>query len=417
MAKKILFTADSYINMATANGVCVKEVIGALGKKEYEIHVLCFNHGDELDDEIVDGIYIHRIQPDAVNLLRYAYEKRKKGLLQTIYKTAMKFLNRLETAIFLSVFPMRSPVFAMRCYCKVKALHKKYRFNAIVASYCPFETVYAGYRLKKAEGKKLKLITYYLDSISNQTVKIQLPYDLLDKIGWNWEKRFFNISDLVINMKCHEKRYNQGRYHSYRKKMCIADVPQMVDHQLESIDTDSRSIIRVVYAGLLRENLVEDMFELISGFLSAKKMELYVYGRSTISSVQKYLSKEALSGVHFEGFLPHEMILEIENKADVLISMGNTGIDFVPSKIFEYMSFGGKIIHFYNYDEDAALPYYNLYPNSCCIDVRCNKEENIQKLKLFMDMEDKRVPFSKINEIFYMNTPDYTANLIRKVVG
>lgn len=417
MVKKILFTVDSYINMATANGVCVKEVIGALIREDYEIHVLCFHHGNEPDDEIIDGIYVHRMRPDVVNQLRYAYEKRKKGLLQAIFKTAMKCLNRLETAAFLLVFPMRSPAFAMRCYYKVKMLHKKYRFNTVVASYCPFETVYAGYRLKKAEGKKLKLITYCLDSISNQTIKIQLPNGMLDKIGWNWEKRFFNISDLVINMKCHEERYNQGRYQRYRKKMCIADIPQMVDHQLESICSDNRRTIKAVYAGILRENLIEDIFGLINGFLSAEEMDLYVYGRSTISSVQRYLSKKALSGVHFEGFVPHERILEIENKADILISMGNTGIDFVPSKIFEYMSFGGKIIHFYNYDKDAALPYYNLYPNSCCIDVRSNKEDNIQKLKLFMDMEEKRIPFSKINEIFYMNTPNYTADLIRGVVG
>lgn len=415
--KKIIFVTDTFKNMPTANGICVEEIIGQFEKSKYEIHVLCFKRGKEPKDEFVDGIYIHRMRVNMVNRLRYAYESRKKGMLQTVYKNLMKILNRLETALFIWVFPMRNPLFSWGNYNRLAGLHIKYNFDAVVASYCPFEAIYAAYKLKKKFNTKT--ILYFLDSMSNQkfNVNINLPEGLLDDRGWKWEQRFFESCDLILNMMCHEKHYMNQRYEMFFYKMETVDIPHIIDHGRSDENANEKTEIKIVYAGLIRENLIKDTFQVLTPFLIKGMVQLHIYGRSTISEAERYCNEEARNSVFFEGAVSHEEMLKIEANASILLSIGNTDMDFVPSKIFEYMSFGGKILHIYNCENDSSLPYLRKYPNSCCVDVREATERNIKKIEFFLDLTVKRTSFESIERLFYRNTPRFTAQKIKLLIS
>lgn len=408
--KKIIFVTDTYKSLPTANGICIEEIAGQFEKSKYEIHILCFKHGREPEDEFVDGIYVHRKRVDLVNRLRYAYESRRKGLLQTVYKNLMKAINRLETAVFIWVFPMRNPFFSWSYYNRLAALHMKYNFDAVIASYCPFEAVYAAYRLKKKYG--IKTVLYFLDSMSNQKLNFNLPEGLIDGRGWKWEKRFFESCDLILNMLCHKRHYTNPRYKRFAHKMDIVDIPHMIDHGRLDESIEEKMGIKIVYAGLIRNNLMKDTFQLLSPFLVKGIVQLHIYGRNTISEGERYCGDDARGNIFFGGFVQHEKMLKIEKNAEILLSLGNTDTDFIPSKIFEYMSFGGKILHIYNYDEDSCLPYLRNYPNSCCIDVRNNRTQNINKTESFINSDMQRIPFDSMKKIFYMNTPTYTVEKI-----
>ena len=58
----------------------------------------------------------------------------------------------------------------------------------------------------------------------------------------------------------------------------------------------------------------------------------------------------------------HDVAIEVMNKADLLISVGNTTSIQVPGKIFEYMGIGKPIIHFSKIHDDPAVKYLKQYP-------------------------------------------------------
>lgn len=414
--KKIIFVTDTYKNLPTANGICIEEIVGHFEKSKYEIHILCFKRGKEPEDEFVDGVYVHRKSADLVHRLRNLYENRKRGILQTVYKTLMKAVNRLETALFIWIFPMRSPLFSRRYYNRLASLHMRYNFDAVIASYCPFEAVYAAYRLKKKYG--IKTVLYFLDSISNQRLNldIKLPEGLLEGRGWKWEKRFFESCDLVLNMMCHKRHYMNSRYKRFSHKMDIVDIPHMIDHGRSDDGMGENKEIKIVYAGMIRENLMRGLFQVLSPFLEKSIARLHIYGSSTLSEVERYCNEDVKDKIFCGGFVCHEEMLEIEKNATILLSLGNTGWDFVPSKIFEYMSFGGKILHIYNYDKDSCLPYLQNYPNSCCVDIRNSRTQSIEKIGRFINSDLQRVPFDSVKKIFYRNIPDYTVAKIVSVL-
>ncbi len=408
---KILFVSDSYKNRPTANGICVEEIINGFGADKYEIHVLCIRQGNELEDEKISGVYVHRIKADLVHYLRHCYESRKRGMSQTVFHELMRLVNRIETFFFMGLFPMRNPLFALRFAQKLDRLYKKYSFDCVIASYCPFESVYAAYKLKC----NVNTVFYFLDSISNQKVAIRLPEGFLDRTGWNWEKRFFTQADMVLNMDCHRKHYENTRYEDFRIKMEIVDIPHMIYHKVSNRENREKALV-IVYAGAIRENLITDTIDILAPFLTDGNAELHFYGRNPVLYIESYCRKKHLKNVFFEGAIPHDEMIEIESRADVLLNMGNTDMDFTPSKIFEYMSFGGKILHVYRDTQDSCLPYFAKYPNSCCINVNENFDVNIDKVKAFINAKADRVPFGAVENFFELNTPQYTISKIQKVI-
>jgi len=56
----------------------------------------------------------------------------------------------------------------------------------------------------------------------------------------------------------------------------------------------------------------------------------------------------------------------IEVNSDNLIAVGNNDCNQVPSKIFEYMSFGKPIVYFYS-DDDVNVKILKKYPIALCL--------------------------------------------------
>lgn len=414
--KRILFATDSYYNLPTANGICVEALANELNNQGIETHILCFRHGNEKKD-IINGIYIHRIKMDWVNRLRYKYESRKQDTLQVIYKYIMILLNRIEAMIFLQWFPMRSLVFCRRYLKEMKLLQSRYHYDMILASYCPFEAAYAIGKIKKYADVKTSV--YCLDSFTNLKKRFFMSAEFQDKRAWKWEKEIYNSCDMIFNLKCHEKHYFQSRYDCFKEKMFIVDIPHMIEHKvLENQSTKKhKESIRMVYAGSIRNDLLEHVVKLLSPFFKERAVVWDIYGRNTGELFNKLCDADVRQQIELKGFIPHDQMIAEEQSSDILLSMGNANTDFIPSKIFEYISLGKKILHIYSYDRDSALPYYNLYPNSCCINVKDDYINNIEKIRNFLSSPCVELRFEDIKKLYEKNTPKYTVDLITDFIN
>lgn len=125
---------------------------------------------------------------------------------------------------------------------------------------------------------------------------------------------------------------------------------------------------------------------------------------------------QSMGSVMLIGAVPHEQVPAYIRSSDVLLNFGNNIAEMVPSKIFEYMSYGKPILSISPNASDPSIAYLQNYPNACIIIESEDQQKNAQSVCLFLEESIGRViPFSSLKETFYQNTPDSFTDLIRTV--
>ena len=393
----------------------------ALKNYGYGVHVICFNKKGNLEEDYFEGISIHRVKMRLFFKLRfYAEENIEHWYGKAIYRVAM-LLNKIKKILYLPFYPLTSPIVALRYFSKANELMKKQNFNMVISVYNPLETLIAGAMIKR-RNKDIKFGMYVLDTLTNGAKRNFIPKKWTEKKGWQWEQRLYKISDIIFNMKCHETHHEQERYDKYRDKMQIVDIPLFIDTDIiagdmEDYDEFDPDILHWVYTGALSHTgrnpkYVCEIFTAINGHCP---MKLHFYSRGDCESLIK--SYEELSGKSIlrHGYVDKPEATNAISNAKVLISIGNQDSDMIPSKIFEYMSTGKKIIHFYTRENDSCIEYYNRYPNALLVNESKDFNDNKKQiLDFLLKPESEKID---LNKCFKKNTPNYTVELIDRLVS
>jgi hypothetical protein len=96
------------------------------------------------------------------------------------------------------------------------------------------------------------------------------------------------------------------------------------------------------------------------------KYVLHLYPRGCSETVDKY--REILkSKVQIHGFVDSDELVKCIWGSDILINIGNTVVNQVPSKLYEYIAYGKPIINFYQNLEDISIAHMEKY--SLCLNV------------------------------------------------
>ncbi len=408
--KRILLATDSYNGKCvTANGICVQYIAKEFAKHNYEVDIICYKHPNEQTHEIVENINLNRIRPNLVNKLRFAYETGENNSFRKIFKKCMVALNRIQTLLFINWFPMRNPLFCRRYAKEMEKLCLKKKYDIILASYCPFEAIYSAWKIKK----KYNVITcmYSLDSLSNFLGnRFFMSEKSQREKGYRWEGKFFRACDLILNMKCHKEYYNQQKYSIYTNKFRYVDFPHIVTTHDDYEVLDSNLLL---YAGSVRTSYFTEVITLLHDVLLTG-YRLEIYGGNTDRDLGVESKQMNLMNIYLKGRVEHEMLLKIEEMAVCFISMGNYGnsSNFVPSKIFEYIATGKKIIHFYKNENDSCVPYLKRYDGCCLINVNEDMDKSKAIIRKFLDSPFKPIDAKQIKKVFNMNTPEYTYKII-----
>ena len=97
-------------------------------------------------------------------------------------------------------------------------------------------------------------------------------------------------------------------------------------------------------------------------------------------------------------------------QADVLMTIGNNSDSEVPSKLFEYLSFGKPIIHFYFSDHDEYLSYLDRYPRSLAVKIggAFEHEDAISRITSFcLDGTHEEISMESVHQNFRECTPAF----------
>ena len=88
----------------------------------------------------------------------------------------------------------------------------------------------------------------------------------------------------------------------------------------------------------------------------------------------------------------------------------------VPSKIFEYMSYGKAIITTYIRDDDVTLRYLQNYPQYLALNVNSVEANEVYRLKEFISTRRPKVDIDSIRKFYVDCTPERYADLISSII-
>lgn len=395
---KYIFLTNQYLPRPGATGLCIHNIAKELAKRGNDVTTICYGSKSGLAN--ADGVKIVRVkEPNYIS---------SDGSVATHFQRLIEIVCKF---IHLRHYPLRSLSLVKRYEKEIKLLLacKEKSCFKIIASYTPIEAVIAVSRLKK----KYDFESYYYsaDTISNEKGdEGLLPLSIRKKMGLKWEKIFFSIFDHIFVMECHEKYYKSCKFAPFRNKMITVNFPLLSANSKKQIANNKKYKI-IVYAGTLYKELrnPESICRIFTQLEEKIDCSLIFMGDGDCGDILEYYERLSCGRIKYIGMQTHERVIEYISKADVLLSIGNKNTPMAPSKIYEYMSTGKPIIHFYVEENDPCLLPLKKYKNSFFIKEDSSFEET--ELVKFI-MNGIVLDFESIKNIFLTSQPEYTANFL-----
>ena len=118
------------------------------------------------------------------------------------------------------------------------------------------------------------------------------------------------------------------------------------------------------------------------------------------------------------GPLPAAQAAEHLSNADVLLSLGNSADNQVPSKIFEYFAAGKPVLHLAKIKNDPSLAYFSRWPLALCLQESEGVGQSVQAtLRDFLHQKGHcRLSFEQAQQLFEQNTPQAAARCLISVL-
>lgn len=193
-------------------------------------------------------------------------------------------------------------------------------------------------------------------------------------------------------------------YINSKNPVLITEHP-MVKNNIAGDSENSRDIVYV--GGLNRAyrnpKLILEAFKRIED--EKRKGYTYrFYGYGNLDDFLYQFEKE-LPSFKYGGSVSSLEANDLLSKAGFVLTIGNKNSALVPSKIFDCISTGNPIIHFYYHESDPYLDYLKDYPYAICQKI---EDINVDELVEFIDSHiGLKVDYDIIESNYKIFTPEY----------
>lgn len=398
MKKHLVIICGVMYPLPSATGICTKRLAEMLAN-DYDIDIICIASDMNTDATVLDsGIGVYALSGGTMKL-----EAHSGGVIKRLshicgqMQIKTKFLGNLNW-------------FADAALNKLEEIDRKYKIDAVFSVCSPLSAHFAALRYKE-KNRSVRWVAYTVDlysvperirpfccSLSGMLKKELAVLQGADAVLLS-EEIYANHSDLVAKLNAVEK------------------LPYALPEQKKA---DGKSVlperegINCVFAGSFYRDMrnpetVLDIFSRIKD----KRIKLHLYSTGCEDLVEKYASECSSIAVH--GRVSYEQIQRVYRDANVLLNIGNTNSDFIPSKTFEYIATGKPIVNFYYGKEpDSVL---KRYPLAFQISSEAEKFD-IQGIEDFLiNNGNKAVSRDDIERIYPENTVSFIEQLLTSIIG
>lgn len=205
----------------------------------------------------------------------------------------------------------------------------------------------------------------------------------------------------------------------YFDKIFALEFPNVINRIRVDISEQRRSDgkIRCVFAGALYHDIRNPKYTLdLFKKLEENNIILEIYGPLI---GECFDTAELPNNIVYHGIIPSEDSLKEMNNADVLVNIGNTVLNQMPSKLLTYISFGLPILNIVKDEKCPTLKYTKKYP--CSFDViesAVIDDELVKSVKKFiMNNAGRRIAFNEIENVYNECTPQYVAGQLYEIIN
>ena len=237
------------------------------------------------------------------------------------------------------------------------------------------------------------------------------------------EEKYMEPADTVMVMFPTDRDYLQAGV-AFGDKILSFDVPGIVPQETQAAAdpaADGSRPIRCGFFGSMYREIRDPraaiaLFDEVCG---DPDIETVFAGSLEGESAAAYFPEGCR--VHYAGVLKGKELAEAYDRTDVLINIGNSVLNQMPSKIFEYISSGKPIINVFKSPDCPTLKYLTRYPLALNLfegEITEHPAEKAAAIRAFCrETRGKRVPAEEIQSTFAANTFEAFADTIAKWVA
>lgn len=415
-----VFIVGSYYPHYSAVGKCVGNVADVLSRR-HKVTIICEKSTfDQEEEDYYNNQIILRVNTkDKAKREKISENINKARRIKKILLNLSLGILKLEQATKL-VFSKTSIKNQLVDSYLSKLLDIGENIDVIIPACMPFESVVAAHKYKEIYNTNVQLMPYLFDQfVENELLhRLKVNKWIKRKKHMEIEKDIISDSKAVLIMK-QLRDYLFLNYSEYVHLFKEVEHPLIIEIRKKSVYIENERQITFTYAGSFYKGIrdPEYMLKIFDVYLRKNEgiLNLYTFGNCN-NIIKNYALKNEL--IKDNGNLASTMVAEELEKADFLVAVGNSISNQVPSKVFEYLSFGKPIIYFYELENDTNVEILKNYPYGFCI--RKNDEDiegNILKLSKFcQDNRHLSLTFDEISKIFPDALPEYTADLIESII-
>lgn len=419
--KRIVFIVDGYYPNFSAVGVCINNIVEEFSS-DYNITIVTKKSDNSQPNSHYNNTFIRYVNTTDNYLRNRISEKLRtaRGLrryILQIEKIAVRGYGYICAHLGKSNVKKQDVRAFLRELDDIDG-----KIDAVIPTCLPFESIVAALEFKKKCPYEVKVIPFLFDKFGeNRTLhRTENNRAKKFKVHLSLEQWMLEECDRVLFVDSWAKHL-QVNFSPYVDKFCQVEHPllkRIVSNETVAYDKDK---IHVVYTGALYKNIRSPLhsLKLFSKLIEADKrviLHFYIIGDCT-SIVNSYCKKYPENIIN-HGSVPTSFAKAAIINADLLLSIGNTDITQLPSKIFEYISTGNPIIHFYSNQEDPVNSILNQYDNSYCAGNSDNlSRHNEIKIQEMINNLGNKIKFTDVEKVFYKATPRFTANKIIELIS
>ena len=402
MLKEVLFVLANYFPVGGAGANIVSRLAGELYKNGMDVSVLTTKSEiGQPDFSEEQGIKVYRKSFYA----NFSFRQTKSLYLKSkiFISKAKNKISRSQKKNFISK-PLRN------CFYRaLKEINAK-QYDVIIPV-CAYYEMYEAVKKYKDKYKiSSSVIVYQLDPLSTNGNMSPKSYPARFKFENTIAGENAVITTAILKSQKEQQGINTGN-------VTVADFPSILDKTQNNIKNVQDQEIRAVFSGFLYEKIRNPEYALKLFSSLPSNIKLYIIGSGSESLVSRY-ANDYPDKIESIGILPIDEAQKWIDEADVLMNIGNSDINFVPSKIFDYISTGKPIINIYKDKDCPTLKYFSKYDNVVSIYEKDEITNSVEKTENFLQNNlGKVVPFEIIRQNFHENTLDCVTERFIEVIN
>lgn len=273
--------------------------------------------------------------------------------------------------------------------------------SPIQTQYCVFDVI-CGKKKRKCKYDKIKWIAVFQDPYAGYVGNSAAAEELYTQMEYVLK----SVDSVCIGPEFFNQRAKEV-FERIGTKVYILPVTSLRNNKIDTT-YEAASYITCFYAGSLQDDRIrdpEDIFKVISHCDDEFHFQFIVnnMNKDCINKIQTYGLNEN-KNVTISGRKTHRECLQLIEKFDIMINIGNKLDNQLPSKVVEYISSGKPIVHFSFVQHDPVNALLERYPISLIISheqIEQNMQAVVECFESFCKKyRKKRLSFSEVCQLY-----------------